>query len=244
MGKLQAADQRHEELTAFSLFVAIAGWDVRFESIQQGIPDIACTLTDGTVRQMELVSLDALHTLRRMSNFERTQSMWERAISELSLDKRQSLHDRLDGATLGLHFVSEPDRKEMTGIFPAILDRLLSLPEGYVGPIFPLDGRHPRVAWSNLSRGNYHGGPLILAVSGSRPFRPDWTRIKDKLLRRNYRFGDGVELLAYSRYDTLLPTVGDVVPTKEIKQWLQRSTLTRVWVLDGFMRTIEAVITS
>lgn len=243
MGKRQEADQHHEELTAFRLFSIVAGWEVRAENIHQGIPDITCTLVDGSLRQLELVSLDAGHTLRRMSNFKLTQPMWERAIAGLPSAKNQSVRERYSNASLGLHFVREPDRKEMKTIFPEIIDRLFDLPADHVGPIFPLDGRHPWVAWSRLSRGGYSGGPFIVAVSASRPFKPDWNRIKDKLMTKGYRFGDEVELLAYSRYDTLLPSIEDAVPTVQIQEWLQGSTFSRVWVLDGFMRTIEALIT-
>jgi hypothetical protein len=243
MSRRHDAKQRHEELTAFTLFAKLVEWDIQRGSIRQDIPDIACRLSNGAARELELVSLDAKHTLRRLSNFEDTQPVWDWAISRLPGETRRFLRERLDDASLGIHFVQEPDRRQMRVLFPEILERLLQLPPKQVGPIFPLDGKHKSVAWSKLTRGkSLRGGPHIVAVSGGRPQMTAWSRIKDKLQGKKYGFRDGVELLAYSRYDTLLPSVDDIVPANDIKSWLQGTPFSRVWILDSFMRTVEAEV--
>src|ERR1017187_2744282 len=181
----------------FTVFAKVAGWAVRPGSVLQATPDIQCTLEDGSQRLLELVALDASHTSRRLTNFQHTQPLWEEALSALPADELNLVRQRFENASLGLHFVREPGQREMREIFPELLKRLLELPQDYQGPLLPHEQCHKWVAWSRLSRGGYHGGPFIVAVSGSGPLKPEWGRIHAKLQRKGYRVGGNFELLAY-----------------------------------------------
>jgi hypothetical protein len=227
--------QRHEESYIFRGLVRAA--ELEFASWEPSTPEIEARLPDGSTAHFELVRLDSTALLSQMRNQDTDWKAWDAAIKGLSSDE----YHHIKGAHIVVTLVGNPGSRNRTEIYRKLLNSLLAKRAGFEGILVPYEPKAVPVQAAHVIQTGTDE-PSYLTITSDRPRTVAWDRIKQKLSGDRYRVTSPLELVAYSIYDSILKTTEDRVPIEDINGWMVGSRFSRVWVYDGFMGDVVAVI--
>lgn len=194
---MEPTDQKaREERGIFEMFAASAGLTIAPDSLTQpNPPDILCTVSGLGRVAFELVQLDGMIELSRMSDLQAPERLWADVIRK-SAPEIRSKHGN---AQINVVFQPGTNQRVRRQIFAQMATRLNELPGTFTGELFESvapDG----LKSARLQRFDIVDGPKVVECSGSGPGGVDLTRIDTKLAHYKDGWGIRAELLAYSRW--------------------------------------------
>jgi hypothetical protein len=196
--------KQERELRTFMALAPLVGIKVVPGSIIQDpppSPDIQCDVEGLGHINFELVSLDDQHTNTRLSNMFSTQEAWSYSLSRLSPVDLARVQAEFADVFLSLNFEEAAGTRDRSAALSAIQKELLSLPEGFSGPLFSRTSMPSRLHAASVFRNKTTDGPHFNAPSAGSWLPPQLSKIGEKLKDKNYLFTGPLELFAYSPHD-------------------------------------------
>jgi hypothetical protein len=233
------------ERKIFEFLVPLTEMRVTANSIEQRappVPDIECEVEQLGNMAFELVALDADDTRTRLSNMNVTQESWGRALKARPEDEQEMLRADCENVFLALNVKEEAGRRERTNIMKEIQTRLLAKGPGFVGDLLEKDETFEGLIRARVHRGNVSNGPRISAPSAGAWLAPQFDKIREKLVEKNYQTERPLELFAYAMHDEVDAHVNSLPMLREcVRRYLPGSRFRRVWVFNMHWRQLVYV---
>ena len=193
------------ERRVFDSLAPLVRWDVVPGSQQQPKPprpDMLCEIADQGPVAVELVSLDAQTTRRRLNNMFSTPKAWDRALARRPLGEQQTLQSTLSNAYITAVFKDEAHMRLRADALHRLQTYLLSNNLGRRGDVTPSqlgspEGFESATVW----RDGVIKGPYVTSSSGGYWQAPQVNNIVDHLQSAYQIDGRPMDLFAYSTHD-------------------------------------------
>lgn len=198
------------ERRTFEVLAGLLRWCIVPGSIQQpDPPDIVCDVVGVGALAVELVSLDADATHRRIANLSNTNRAWDVALARHATQERTALARDLRNAFIRAYFSNEAGSWDRSAAFKA-LQAFLRVRPGFTGDVTAEDIGLPRgFHHAYIGRADFINGPDVGAPSADFLRPPQIERITRKL-KTKVQTTEPLELFAYTNFDEPAGAVGSL----------------------------------